>query len=1005
MAIIDVKKNVIKGKIVYYGPGLCGKTTNLEFINRAMKGSQEMMSLATEGDRTIFFDFLPMDLGEIRGISTKFKLYTVPGQVRYNLTRKMVLKNADGVVFVADSQRAMMDENIDSLANLFDNMRELKLDPKKISIVLQYNKRDLPNLLTKEELDKTLNNNNYPTYMASALSGEGVIDTLKGISRAVFESISETFGPSTSTKKKKPAAEPPPPPKAKKPASKRETHTTKNGTPVKERERTQQFILPKGQPGEVGGTAKRGAPGKSPTAGKQKEKPIGVTPVSVDKPKQATVKASKKKSEKPRRSRSGTKPFATREETTEAAPVDPKALERIIELVSEQNEKLDKRIAAAFKDSNQKLEGLVTDVNRGLREQKEDGEKKFQKLGKEIGDLRKELKGLDGKFLNAVGKAAETTPQNLPDIGGLTAGIQKVLRESIAGVAQKRDIEKISRVVERNAEERKLIAQIVKRLDGLDKNLVTILTRSEQKASEYQKMIISTVSDMRKELKGIDRPAKTAERLQAASGAKKTKEAAKEDSPRLSHGLETAKEEPQAPQRGAIADTKIDEKKEEEKGVTKAKESTPSTEVPPPPIDDNEVEEVRVSSTPPSVAETGVDKASETTEKPEGQADPADTDKSDAEGAEESKSSPDVAAEERTSPGETSSTDQKEQKETKPEESSKPEEDKTISDPAHKNAARVARVMVSDLELYHSKEVNEGIENDDIEERLKKHFEDMRATYESRIPEEIRQHKDYLKEAIDKYLDGKKEKLNKGSQSQENAEKDAAPEPAESDSDDKSGAPASAEPETPANAEGAEPDKPASESDTTQSESDSKPPVVEDSKAEEAAETAQSDEAKPESTAPETAESNIPTAPEEEASNEAEADSKQPPTEDATSSAVKEEAQSEQAKPKEKPPEEEGEASAESPPAEEKDFSNNPQHKNAARIARVMVSDLGLYHREDIAEGIKNGDIHERFKGQFDDMRATYEARVPEEVRREKDYLAEAIDKFIKKQTGMADGN
>jgi len=206
MAVLDVKKKVIKGKIVYYGPGLCGKTTNLEHINSVMKGSQEMMSLATEGDRTIFFDFLPMDLGKVRGISTKFKLYTVPGQVRYNLTRKMVLKNVAGVVFVADSQLSMMDSNIESLENLFDNLKDLGLDPDEIPIVLQYNKRDLPDLASPEELDKALNHNDYPVLMASAIKGDGVLDTLKKITRLVFDRISATFEGKGKASKKKAAS-------------------------------------------------------------------------------------------------------------------------------------------------------------------------------------------------------------------------------------------------------------------------------------------------------------------------------------------------------------------------------------------------------------------------------------------------------------------------------------------------------------------------------------------------------------------------------------------------------------------------------------------------------------------------------------------------------------------------------------------------------------------------------------------------------------------------------
>jgi len=203
VARIDIKKNIIQGKIVYYGPGLCGKTTNLEYINRSSSASKELVSLATEGDRTIFFDYLPIELGKIRGINTNFKLYTVPGQVRYNLTRKMVLKNVDGVVFVADSQRLMLDSNVESLENLFSNMRELRIEPDDIPVVLQYNKRDLKDILSPEELDAALNPKREKAFLASAMTGEGVLETLQFVLNVVFKKIAAEFGGGAANKPKK----------------------------------------------------------------------------------------------------------------------------------------------------------------------------------------------------------------------------------------------------------------------------------------------------------------------------------------------------------------------------------------------------------------------------------------------------------------------------------------------------------------------------------------------------------------------------------------------------------------------------------------------------------------------------------------------------------------------------------------------------------------------------------------------------------------------------------
>ena len=169
MAHIDAKSKFIVGKIVYYGPGQCGKTTNLQQVNQRSPHAKQLMSLATEGDRTIFFDFMPLDVGKIRGIDVQFKLYTVPGQVKYNRTRKMVLKDVDGVVFVADSQREMLEANLESLQNLRDNLSELGVDPDGVPLVLQYNKRDLPNLLTVEELDAALNPGaRYLVHLASS---------------------------------------------------------------------------------------------------------------------------------------------------------------------------------------------------------------------------------------------------------------------------------------------------------------------------------------------------------------------------------------------------------------------------------------------------------------------------------------------------------------------------------------------------------------------------------------------------------------------------------------------------------------------------------------------------------------------------------------------------------------------------------------------------------------------------------------------------------------------
>jgi signal recognition particle receptor subunit beta len=183
----------INCKIVYYGPGLCGKTTNLQYIydktNPNAKG--KLISLATETDRTLFFDFLPLELGTVRGFRTRFHLYTVPGQVFYDASRKLILKGVDGVVFVADSQVERMEANIESLDNLRQNLGEQGYDLDKISCVVQYNKRDLPNAADLSEMKRLLNAKGMPDFEACAPQGKGVFETLKAVARGVLRDLKQ----------------------------------------------------------------------------------------------------------------------------------------------------------------------------------------------------------------------------------------------------------------------------------------------------------------------------------------------------------------------------------------------------------------------------------------------------------------------------------------------------------------------------------------------------------------------------------------------------------------------------------------------------------------------------------------------------------------------------------------------------------------------------------------------------------------------------------------------
>jgi signal recognition particle receptor subunit beta len=188
MSFINYSAREINCKIVYYGPGMCGKTTNLQYIYSKMKPEArgKMISLATETERTLFFDFLPLSLGDVRGFKTRFHLYTVPGQVFYDASRKLILKGVDGVVFVADSQVIRMDANLESFENMRVNLKEQGYDLDRIPLVIQYNKRDLPSIASVSELHALLNYRNVPEFEAIATRGSGVFESLKAVIKFVL---------------------------------------------------------------------------------------------------------------------------------------------------------------------------------------------------------------------------------------------------------------------------------------------------------------------------------------------------------------------------------------------------------------------------------------------------------------------------------------------------------------------------------------------------------------------------------------------------------------------------------------------------------------------------------------------------------------------------------------------------------------------------------------------------------------------------------------------------
>jgi len=191
VSLINYSSREINCKVVYYGPGLGGKTTNIQYVYEklAPETKGKLVTLATEMDRTLFFDFLPLELGEVKGFKTRFHLYTVPGQVYYNASRKLILRGVDGIVFVADSSEARFDANIEALYNLHDNLKEYDLSLDEIPFVIQWNKRDMPDAIPVDELNKELNPEGYENFEAVAVNGVGVFDTLKCVAKQVLRQL------------------------------------------------------------------------------------------------------------------------------------------------------------------------------------------------------------------------------------------------------------------------------------------------------------------------------------------------------------------------------------------------------------------------------------------------------------------------------------------------------------------------------------------------------------------------------------------------------------------------------------------------------------------------------------------------------------------------------------------------------------------------------------------------------------------------------------------------
>jgi mutual gliding-motility protein MglA len=658
MARIDLKNKAIQAKLVYYGPGLCGKTTNLQYVNAQMANGQELMSLSTEGDRTIFFDFMPLDLGKLRGLDVQFKLYTVPGQVRYNQTRKMVLKNVDGVVFVADSQAAMVDANLESLDNLFSNLKELGIDAAVVPIVLQYNKRDLPTAMTVDELDKLLNPSGYPTYLASAASGVGVVETLKEACKHVLVHLAKSL-----------------------PGRDEELGSDSRATPAN-------------GSNQVGGETTMVSP-----------------PVAAEQAKPAHALAT------PALARAVGMPTAPERDRFGELGRAIQELKQELEALRREHASRATREALTIDSALEKLCHTTA--------AKSDVVVLHQRVDKLA--TKSDLEELTGllRSLAETPRSSAREPSAAPDDGrvelvrGELATLRTQLERALVGVATKRDLEELARtlkpVVSEPGARQSELEPVRSELAALRDQLSASVTRKDVTEAVGQALEgIATQSDVA----AIAPKPSNAEILDAlATLEKRFSHALSELGERMA-GLSTASDVASLQQSLARSFERL------EAGFVREAEQAPAREEPSEPS-------------------------------------PAETSQSQSAGAESSPSEtlPEAAPSE-TAPSETVP-------ETAPAESAPgeqaapaaPQSDDLADDPAHQNAARVARVMVADLYLYNKEQVEEGIRHGDFTDRNKEALADMRVTYESRVPPEVRDRKDHLALAIEALIEKKRKQL------------------------------------------------------------------------------------------------------------------------------------------------------------------------------------------------------------------------------------------------------
>lgn len=804
MARVDVRNRRLDAKIVYYGCGLCGKTTNLEYINSHSKDTSELVAVSTEGDRTIFFDFLPMNLGKIRGIEAQFKLYAVPGQVRYNMTRKLVLKDVDGIVFVVDSQRTMLRANLASLENLYENLAEQGIDPDSIPIVLQYNKRDLDGVMKISELEKKVNTKGYSFCSGSALTGEGVFETLDKTCRLVFDSLWRSMGRDPQDVAGEPV-----------------DHGATDRDPVSSVANLAEELEPDLPDEDLGGVD---------------DEPLVIEEEIDDSIQESTNTV----------------------DTTDLSDALPSlvATAERLELLVDQ---LHTGYAAGERPVAVGDDPALLASSSDVRD-RESAELALREAEKRASEVEQKLLRTE----QALEREKETNATVRSDLERTRTTLTELRATHLSTTTRILDLEGELRAKRAELEEAMRVAQEPR------------AEMAGESVSQPSGVEETQTQPGQEPTKSATKEAGPTETSRESSGADKTPPNG-EAAPTPSAGTK-AHQDAQRIARVMVSDLFLYHQDSIREGIRNGNIAELLEE---PLSEARKTYEARVSDAVKQEKDhlaieldRAIDELRKTLEAGDSKKDPVEEGQSSVPQA----SNDPPEQEEPPSSGEEAHSDDHDER---------PAEDNAVSSAnaeQHTNAQRIAKVMISDLVLYHEEMIVEGIRDGNIRELLAEQLAEARNTFETRVPESVRQERDHLSIAFDEMIETRS-------------------------------------------------------SATLTAESSERPPETETTT---------------------------------------------PSTESAVAPDGVESGKGESSAPNGDP------------------FADDREHQNARRIARVMVADLFLYHGDAVREGLRLGNVQEALEEQLGEARKTFEARVSESVRRERDYFAIEVDRLLEKQEGEA---